>query len=563
MAEVPEVDGGFSDLKGDSLRSSSKESQQVFQPGDEFRCGNEVLRAVRPSRCSDIEKLSIQVTFEPDEVAGAKIRLSDKALLCLQSLCMDSPSMCWQTFTMLCYMTGFGVLLSLLVLWAYVVFPFQKPEQGFLENWVFNFVAHPVANYIVARGGAEWFARQVLSDLEERSELQKGRREKIRARIKRSVCWVPLVDSLACAAEHSIFAAAKIYPMPFSTVLSCMPGASLSLVVLYLVLPKEVRVLDNTMAFFKFTVSTWAAFCSFYIIMLFYTAMFPSLGIEMQVAMSLLVSAIELVVCSGVLALGWRWNVHRDFMREMRTCMKLPVIIIKAANLSEAKGFSVVLSMMMPEIMQVGRSIILILLDLASSGILDQAVFKQTMRRSRQHFHQQCQGILSEMKLLRQKMKDIGKTCQSLKQEEIQNMTWSEEEILLLNEVSSSLSAVVMLEVCEVMGPAIYMSLLLCLQSNTVLGQNRSFFLGLANAKLEESLILNGLSLLLEAGMLLSTDLFIRALIGLNFVSLIRAILWCDFSFWLSTLSMAYVAWLTMMVEHTGHDFRFQFHWIH
>ena len=520
------------------------------------------LESIDEVKVVTVEKLSAQVTDQPesDEVDGEKKIFTDKALLCLQSLCLDSPSMCWQMFSTLGYMIGFGILLSLLVLWAYVVFPFQNPEKGFLENWVFNFVAHPVANYLVARACAEWFERQILSDLARRSELQEQRAD-ITSRVKRSVRWAPIVDSLACAIEHAFFSSAKIYPIPFSIALSCVPAAFLSLVVLYFGLPKEVRVLQSTLPFFKFILGTWACFCGLFVIMLAYTALFTSVGMEVQLAMSIYLAAVQWMVCRVVRFLGQRWNVPRHLIREMQTCVKLPVIILKAANLSEAKDFTVVLSMMMPELTQAARTFMLVLLELTSTDTLYE-VFSWKSLKARKHLLHSCQKILSDMKLFRQKMKALVKACRATEQEELQNMTWSEEEIHLLNEVSGSLSTVVMLEVCEVMGPAIYMCLLLCLQSNTVLGHNRSYFMGLADAKLKEGLILNGFSLLLEVGILLVTDVCMRALIGLNFVSLIGAVLRCDFSFWLSTLAMAYVAWLTMLIDHTGHDLTFQFKWL-
>lgn len=119
-----------------------------------------------------------------------------------------------------------------------------------------------------------------------------------------------------------------------------------------------------------------------------------------------------------------------------------------------------------------------------------------------------------------------------------------------------------MLEVCEVMAPAIFVILLMCLRSNTFLAQNESFFLGLAEANFQESLIRNAYSLLLEVAMLVATDLFSRKTIGLSFVSVMRSVLQCDFSFWLSTLSAAYVGWLTVLVRHTGHDMNFKFLWL-
>ena len=70
------------------------------------------------------------------------------------------------------YLLAFGLSLSLIVLWAYVLFPFQEPRAGFWENWIFNFVAHPVANYIVARAPMGWFMRQIMWGLQSARSLR-------------------------------------------------------------------------------------------------------------------------------------------------------------------------------------------------------------------------------------------------------------------------------------------------------------------------------------------------------------------------------------------------------
>jgi len=488
-------------------------------------------------------------------------RINDKMLLCLQTCCSDAEPMCWQILQLICYIVIFGASLALVVLWAYVIFPFQKPEMGFRANWVFNFVAHPVANYIVARGVIGWFARQILWDLESRSSLCKTERSRIKQQIGKVLNLAPIADSLWCVSEHFLFSLANIYPIPFSVPLSCIPGAFLSMGVFYRLLSKEVRVLQSTAKSFRFTFCTLSGFCLLYAGMLFYTAFFGQVEMGMQLVMSFSVSAVEFLMGNVIQKLGNWWNVPIHIVRELGTCMKLPVIVFKASILSEAKGLWVFLSMVLPEVPQVGCSVMMVLFNLLSNNTQIQEAFATV--RSRQQFVQACCISYYEFKCVQQRLKHIVQSCKTTSKKDLERMAWTwRNDHDLLNEISSSLTATVMLEVCEVMAPVIYIGLLLCLQSNTFLANNASYFVGLANANFQESLIANSFSLLLEASLLLVTELCVRAVIGMSFCSFIGSVLRCDFRFWLSTLSMAYIAWLTMVVQHTGHDLKFQFSWL-
>ena len=450
---------------------------------------------------------------------------------------------------------GVGCALGL----RYLSFP--ETRDGFWANWVFNFVAHPVANYIVARGVIGWFARQILWDLESRSSLCKTERSRIKQQIGKVLNLAPIADSLWCVSEHFLFSLASIYPIPFSVPLSCIPGAFLSMGVFYRLLSKEVRVLQSTAKFFRFTFCTLSGFCLLYAGMVFYTAFFGQVEMGMQLVMSFSVSAVEFLMGKVIQKLGNWWNVPIHIVRELATCMKLPVIIFKASILSEVKGLWVFLSMVLPEVLQVGCSVMMVLFDLLSSNTQIQEAFATV--RSRQQFVQACCISYYEFKCVQQRLKHIVQSCKTTSKKDLERMAWTwRNDHDLLNEISSSLTATVMLEVCEVMAPVIYIGLLLCLRSNTFLANNASYFLGLANANFQESLIANSFSLLLEASLLLVTELCVRAVIGMSFCSFIGSVLRCDFRFWLSTLSMAYIAWLTMVVQHTGHDLKFQFSWL-
>ncbi|CAK9031109.1 unnamed protein product [Durusdinium trenchii] len=343
--------------------------------------------------------------------------LSGKAVLCLQSWCSDRDSTWWQIIVTICYMTGFGVSLALVVLWAYVAFPFQKPEMGFGQNWMFNFVAHPVANYIVARAPVSWFLRLVSWDLESRPSLQKARRPDIARRIDRSLHWAPMVDSVWCACEHALFSLGNVYPVPFSAIISCIPAAFVSVGVAYLVLPAEVRALHNTSNSLKFATCSWARLCAFYGVMLLYTAFFGVVKPEIQMVMSLSVAAVEAFAIKMAAPLGVRWNVPPQIIQEMRTSMRLPVIIFKAMILSEAKGIWVLVTMILPEASQVGGSFLIVLFDLSS---YKSEIEKRRMRSSQQ-FKQGFMGVRHNLMLLQTRIRDITQRCKTMKKQDLQD----------------------------------------------------------------------------------------------------------------------------------------------
>lgn len=121
----------------------------------------------------------------------------------------------------------------------------------------------------------------------------KEQRREITKRLQRCLRWVPLVDSLWCATEHIIFAGFHIFPVPFATVLSCIPAAWVSMAVFYRVLPSEARTLPSTLDSLKFTMCAWMGYCTTFIVMLFYTAFFPTATTEVQLAMSCSIAFLE------------------------------------------------------------------------------------------------------------------------------------------------------------------------------------------------------------------------------------------------------------------------------
>ena len=95
----------------------------------------------------------------------------------MEEHCLDSKGLYWRMAkTLLVFL---GLVLSLPALsFVPLLLPFPSPDAGFLANWAFNFVAHPLLNYVPSRATLEllWRAFDSVD----------------RQRIRWIVLWVPM-----------------------------------------------------------------------------------------------------------------------------------------------------------------------------------------------------------------------------------------------------------------------------------------------------------------------------------------------------------------------------------
>ena len=104
--------------------------------------------------------------------------------------------------------------------------PLASPGDGFWANWAFNFLAHPILNYVMARGQLAVMARAFS---------QEDRR-----RIRWINRLVPLVDPALCLLLHLLLSLADVYPIPAAPVLSCIPALIGSMVCYLRMLPRDL-----------------------------------------------------------------------------------------------------------------------------------------------------------------------------------------------------------------------------------------------------------------------------------------------------------------------------------
>jgi len=72
----------------------------------------------------------------------------------------------------------------------------------------------------------------------------------------------------------------------------------------------------------------------------------------------------------------------------------------------------------------------------------------------------------------------------------------------------------------------------------------------------------NAYGLAIEAGIVFVTALLSWRLLGVNFVELTAAAISSDIDYWFFVSITVYMTYWVCLIEHTGHDFSFEFSWI-
>ena len=104
--------------------------------------------------------------------------------------CIDGLGSASRWKTSLTVMIGTPLLLPILS-FSVLLVPLAPPEKGFHANWVFNYLVHPVLNYVVCR-----------------AELEVGIRRPLAVWDRQRVCWivqwVPLVGCLVARCKNNL-----------------------------------------------------------------------------------------------------------------------------------------------------------------------------------------------------------------------------------------------------------------------------------------------------------------------------------------------------------------------
>eukprot|EP00439_Symbiodinium_sp_Y106_P022240 s913_g2.t1 len=120
--------------------------------------------------------------------------------------------------------------------------------------------------------------------------------------------------------------------------------------------------------------------------------------------------------------------------------------------------------------------------------------------------------------------------------QELNNTILSPEDAHLLNHVSAKLCPVAVLELSEILAPT---------EDDVV-----------------QVMVGNAYGLAIEAGIVFVTALLSWRLLGVNFVELTAAAISSDIDYWFFVSITVYMTYWVCLIEHTGHDFSFEFSWI-
>eukprot|EP00439_Symbiodinium_sp_Y106_P025681 s913_g3.t1 len=177
--------------------------------------------------------------------------------------CTDASSSICRMLKSFCVCIGFILAVSFMVVAVYVMPPFAAPSSGFWENWVFNCIAHPVANFVIARGAL----LPALKMLDLPPELG----------VKKIVTVAALAAPVTCFLTHLAF---RIFPVPFAAPVPCQPAVLATSFLSFRLLPKEARDKKSWRAlkFFVFFIVTCQGMIAMLLIALVYfgTLLWPA-----------------------------------------------------------------------------------------------------------------------------------------------------------------------------------------------------------------------------------------------------------------------------------------------
>ena len=197
------------------------------------------------------------------------------------------------------------ILLQFLVLlptlsFGVLLLPLAPPEAGFLANWVFNYISHPILNYLTSRALVEMSLVRALEP-----------------HLRPSVAWIPrwfpLLGSASCLTFHIISNSLGQFPMPFVVSTSCIPSMWITLVVSSQFLPSEFCT-PSSRNHFWFTNLTMFIWALQFVVLFVWLLTFP----ELPVALQLLSCGVVTAILS---AAGWLVN------EVGRRCMDIPGFI--------------------------------------------------------------------------------------------------------------------------------------------------------------------------------------------------------------------------------------------
>lgn len=469
----------------------------------------------------------------------------------LEDCCSDGPS-AWvrsaRTAGVVLCLLFFLPLLSFMPL----LIPFSAPHEGFLSNWAFNFVAHPILNYVPARTQLELLSRAI-----EPTE---------RHRLRSIVLWVPLVECVVCLLIHGIASLFGIFPLPYAALTSCLPGILASLIVAKQLTPKDLLTPD-ILRFMKFLMLTWIVWAVQFVVLLGYLMVFPLLSAIQQALLSGFVGGMLAGFGFAMEMVAVWMGLPKYHATELKPMLYFISFFFTAVLFAAAKNMWVFMFMLLQDAGKALAILCKIWIFLSQYYVRpvdsDEENAVGTALSQTQKCCQRCFSFRSIKSMSITKASTVAETIQRLRgiltefqwhtRESLQRETIRAADARLLAHFVRFLVLFCMVELCEILVPLIYIIVITLIHIPEV-GQNRQYLYVVKDMSLEAALLGNFLAFLIEVFVFLATQVFVLRTLGFNLWYFAGTVLRMDFWYWTFAFSTCCIAWTIVLIAHAGHD---------
>ena len=360
-----------------------------------------------------------------------------------------------------------------MVVAVYVMPPFAAPSSGFWENWVFNCIAHPVANFVIARGAL----LPALKMLDLPPELG----------VKKIVTVAALAAPVTCFLTHLAFHAAGIFPVPFAAPVACQPAVLATSFLSFRLLPKEARDKKSWRAlkFFVFFIVTCQGMIAMLLIALVY---FKELSYGRQILAIFVFSGYVQGVCKSLDFVGKCFSIPQDKINVFKWHPNFVGLCFSASLMADAKGTGVELTLVLLEATKAPQSVFKafeMLAELDADNMPDAGTSAQSFLSrlmpvfSPTSLRQSVTNKVASCRRTAAGLQKIQGQLSAKSRQELNNTILSPEDAHLLNHVSAKLCPVAVLELSEILAPVGYIIVNWILQY--VWTGNRSYFIGISS----------------------------------------------------------------------------------
>lgn len=508
--------------------------------------------------------MASQGTSNVNVFAVAKVALNHTSKACDKLAFVDAVEPAMQLYLNDCCSDGpsawvrgartAGFVLSLLFVlpllsFAPLLIPFSAPHEGFVHNWTFNFVAHPILNYVPARASLELLARAI--------EPQE------RHRVRFIVRWIPLVNCMVCLLIHGTASLFGIFPLPFSALTSCIPAIVSASYLAKHLMPTDLLTHDFRQ-FTKFVLLMWTVWMVQFLILTGYLLSFPLVPPIHQVLLSLAVTGILSGFGFFIEMVAVWIDVPKYHATELKPMIMFVSFLFTAALFSSAKSVWVFVIMLVQD---AGKALAI----LSKTWIFLSNYFVRPMdsdeenavgktKSLTQKYYGRCLMSCSRIGTKVSSIRETGKRLRHIlvefqwhTRESLQHATITAADARLLGNFVRFFVLFTMVEVCEILVPLLYIIVATLLHIPEV-GQNRQYLYVFKDMNFGDALRGNFVAFLIEISVFLVTQIVMLRTLGFNLWYFAGNVLYLDFWYWTFAFSTCCVVWTIVLIAHAGHD---------